>query len=201
LPRDRIVELYLVLWVVGATLFYVLFAPFMAARHALLVLPPVTLLLMARWGAALRRDSRIFALLLTACVSAALVLADWRFADFYRVEADSLARSLPPTGVWASGHWGWQWYAERDGFAQVDVRSSSLAAGDLLLIAREANPQPLSPPLALERLRTDTERASWQPFCTSRNGGFYGYRAVSETPWSLSRACVHHIDILRVRTE
>jgi 4-amino-4-deoxy-L-arabinose transferase-like glycosyltransferase len=201
LPRERIVELYLVLWVVGTTLFYVLFAPFMAARHALLVLPPVTLLLMARWGAALTRDSRIFALLVGVCVSTSLALADWRFADFYRAEADSLASSLPAVHAWASGHWGWQWYTERHGIVQVDVRSSPLAVGDLVLVAREANPQPLTQPLALEHLRTDTERPAWQPFCTSRNGGFYGYRALMQTPWSLTRACVHHIDILRMRTE
>jgi hypothetical protein len=71
----------------------------------------------------------------------------------------------------------------------------------VLVIARQANPQPLTRPLAVERLRTDAERPSWLPFCTSRNGGFYGYRAVTQTPWSLSPACVHHIDILRVRTE
>jgi len=198
-PRAALPGIYVALWLAATSLFYVLFAPFMAARHALLVLPAILLGLLARWGESLPRAARLFGLALTVVVSAGLTLEDWHFAEFYRQEAATLSRTLPPAPrAWASGHWGWQWYAERHGFAELDVRASPLHSGELLLIAREADPQPPLQAVSLERLRTDTEAASWQPFCVGHNGGLYAYRGLLQTPWSFSRACVHHIDILRV---
>ena len=120
--------IYLLLWVLGTTAFYVMFSPFIAARHLLLILPALTLMLVVRWNGSLTREFRIFGLALTVIVSAGLCVSDWRFAEFYKLEAAKLAQSLSPAGsVWASGHWGWQWYATQRGFRQVNVRSSDPA--------------------------------------------------------------------------
>jgi 4-amino-4-deoxy-L-arabinose transferase-like glycosyltransferase len=199
--------LYLFLWLVGTTAFYVLFSPFIAARHVLLILPPVILLLVSRWDSSLTRSSRVFGLAITVLVSAGLCLSDWRFAAFYRSEAITLTRSLPRTGtIWISGHWGWQWYTERNGLQQVDVRSSQLHPEDLLLVAREVDHQALVRPVALRLLRTDTEtHPLLNLFCTGRHAvRFYDSwdeglpRFFERAPWSLSRTCINHVDIFRV---
>ncbi len=98
---------YLLLWAVGTTAFYAMFAPFIASRHVLLILPPVTLLLGMHWGSSLGRQARYFAISLTFVVSLGLCVSDWRFAGFYADEAAALKAWLPPAGAkWASGHWG-----------------------------------------------------------------------------------------------
>jgi 4-amino-4-deoxy-L-arabinose transferase-like glycosyltransferase len=189
---------YLLLWVAGTSAFYVRFAPFIAARHVLPILPAVTLLLGARWGVSLTRGSRIFGLALTVVVSAGLCLSDWRFAEFYKIEAARLAQSLPAGRLWASGHWGWQWYASQNGFREIDVRSSDLRPGDYLVVADNLDRQPLESPPPMRLVRTDTqERSLLNLFCTGRNFRFYtsDYKAA---PWSLSRDCVNRVTVFQI---
>jgi len=192
-------ELYLMLWLLGTTAFYVLFAPFIAARHVLLVLPPLTLLLVAHCGPSLTRESRVFGLAFMVIVSAGLCLSDWRFADFYQREAAKLAQSLPKAGrVWVSGHWGWQWYAERKGFREIDTRLPDLRPGDYLVVPSEVHHETLPAPPPMRLVRTDAQD---QPllnlFCTGREGRFYlsDYRTA---PWSLSRDCLNHVMVFQV---
>ena len=191
--------IYLLLWVLGTTAFYVVFAPFIAARHVLLVLPAVTLLLLARWDGQFTRGSRIFGLAITLIVSAGLCLSDWRFAEFYKLESAKLAQSLSTTGaVWVSGHWGWQWYATRNGFREVDVRSSHLRPGDYFVVANEVNHQRLKAPPPMRLVRTDTQDDSLLDlFCTGRSVRFYA-SDYHVAPWSLSRNCLNHVSVFRI---
>ena len=125
LTPDTAPVLYLVLWAGGTTLFYVLLSPLIAVRHVLLILPPLWLIAGYRHGKSLRGASMAFGLTMTVLLSAGLGISDWRFAEFERNEAPALMRWLPKTGtVWASGHWGWQWYTGLAGMPQVDVEKS-----------------------------------------------------------------------------
>jgi 4-amino-4-deoxy-L-arabinose transferase-like glycosyltransferase len=197
--REAAPTLYMFLWIAGTTIFYVLFSPFMAARHVLLILPPVSLLLVARWGGALTSASKVFGLALTVVISAGLCLSDWRFAAFYRSEARMLARALPKSGgVWASGHWGWQWYAEQNGLPQLDVVSTPLWPGNLLVVTDEAEAQRRRRTERLSLVRTDAEtHPLLNLFCTGREARFYAYN-FTQAPWSLSRACLNHVYVFRV---
>jgi 4-amino-4-deoxy-L-arabinose transferase-like glycosyltransferase len=198
-------RIYLVLWVFGTTAFYVRFAPFIAARHVLLILPALTLLLVSRWSSSLTRGSKHFGLALTMIVSAGLCLSDWRFAEFYKSEAARLAQLLPAAGtIWASGHWGWQWYATQNGFREVDARSSHLQPGDYLAVADDIAHERLKAPPPMRLLWTDTQGGSLlNLFCTGRHARFYvSYYKVA--PWSLSGDCLNHVtvfQILNVRDE
>ncbi len=191
--------IYLLLWVLGTTAFYVIFSPFIAARHLLLILPALTLLVVAHWGGSLTRESRIFGLALTVIVSAGLCVSDWRFAEFYKLEAAKLAQSLSTAGtVWASGHWGWQWYATQNGFREVDVRSSVLRPGDYFVVADDVDHQPLQVPQSMRLVRTDTQHgALLNLFCTGRNVRFYASN-YKVAPWSLSRDCLNHVTVFEI---
>ncbi|MGI3781601.1 MAG: hypothetical protein ACRYG2_12580, partial [Janthinobacterium lividum] len=188
----------LLLWLVGGTVFYVLFAPFIATRHVLLVLPPLLLLFGTFFGPRLSRWAQGFALGLTILVAAGLCLGDWQFASFYRTSAAQVASSLPHTGtVWTSGHWGWQWYAEQNGMQQVDRDAIHFRPGDYVVIGDdvEALPDLVGPNLTLVRRVTEQD-PTLSLFCTGRAVRFYA--SGLKGPWSLSRDCVGHLSIYAV---
>jgi 4-amino-4-deoxy-L-arabinose transferase-like glycosyltransferase len=191
-------RIYLALWVFGTTAFYVRFSPFVAARHVLLILPPLTLLLFSRWSWSLTWRSRSFALCLTLIVSAGLCLSDWRFAEFYKSEAAKLAQTLSTTGnVWFSGHFGWQWYATQNGFHEVDAQFSHLRPGDFLVAADDLNYENMNVP-HMRLVRTDRQGGPLlNLFCTGRNARFY-ISDYKTAPWSLSRDCVKHLTVFQI---
>ena len=103
-----------------------------------------------------------------------------------------------PGAIWASGHWGWQWYAEHNGFPQIDVRASPLKAGDLLLVGREVDHENVLPQYSLRLVRVDTQDHPLENLvCSGRPARFYAF-SYRQGPWSLSRSCLHHLDIYRV---
>jgi hypothetical protein len=195
LARSEAPRLYLLLWIGATTAFYVLFAPFIAARHVLLILPPVILLLVAGWRENLTMPAKVFGLAITAVISAGLIIDDWSFADFYRTEAGVLARMRPAAGrVWIDGHWGLQWYADRVGVPEIDVRATRPAAGDLLAFG--AAREPLVRPPPLKSLRVDIERPpNLDVFCANHLYDVTYKQAV----WSLGRRCHDaRLEIFRV---
>lgn len=197
--RDYIKSIYILLWIFGTTAFYVVLSPFIAARHVLLILPAILLIITIKWRGALTKSSMIFGLCITVVVSAGLCISDWQFAAFYRSEAVALERSLPNKGtIWTNGHWGWQWYAQLAGFKEVDIKASRVRAGDLLVVPEQVNHQPLSQPVALSLIRTDYEANSvLNVFCTGRDVRFYEY-SYRQGPWSLSRNCLNRVDVFEV---
>jgi 4-amino-4-deoxy-L-arabinose transferase-like glycosyltransferase len=132
-------------WLLGVSAFIVLLAPFVAVRHALLIVP-VFLLVPGR--ELLRRLSGPWlaaAGVATAGLGLALGVSDWVFADVYRQEAGRIMAKLgPDRTVWFVGHWGWQWYAANAGMKQYDYRFSRLREGDYVVVPLYADQQPLS---------------------------------------------------------
>ena len=214
LRRDPSIVLIL-LWFLGGTAFYLLFAPFIAVRHVLLVIPPVLLFFGLCFGAGLSRWAKGFGLGLTVLVAAGLCLGDWQFASFYKTSAAQVAASLPPTDrVWTSGHWGWQWYAEEAGMRQVNGAALDLREGDWVVVGddvralprlvqprlgrtRLGRPHPGRPHLVLVR-QVVQQDPGLSLFCTARGVRFYSTSAFG--PWSLSRDCVGHLSVYRVES-
>ena len=191
--------IYLFLWIAGTSVFYVLFAPFIAARHVLLILPAITLFLVGGWRQQLSRGSKVFGLVLTIALSMGLCISDWRLAEFYRSEVLILTRSLPAGAVWVSGHWGWQWYATQAGFHEVDLGASVPQPGDYLVVADEADPQSLvGLSESLLFVHRDVQDAPLlNLFCTGRPLRFY-HSGARFAPWSLSSNCVNHVTVYQV---
>lgn len=197
---DAAPSLYLLFWIGGTSLFYVLFAPFIAARHVLLIIAPVTIVVLQGIGGGPSRSSKLFGLGLTILVSLGAGVSDWRFADFYKVEASRLPALVPHDGhkLWADGHWGWQWYAARAGVRELDIRKTPFNVGDLIALGDEADHQPIARHLNLTPVRTDTETLPLlNLFCTGLPDTLY-LNTLQEPPWTLARHCVNHMEILRV---
>ncbi len=192
-------QLYLLLWVFATTLFYILFVPFIAARHILLVLPPVILLLLLRWGSSLRTSSRIFAIAFTLVLSTGLCISDWNFAQFFRHEAAQLARNHSGNNtIWTLGGYGWQWYSDQDGLRELNVDSSPVRVGDQVAVYDDGVHLAPQPWLHLSLLRTDGEGSlPLDLFCTGRPVRFY-LSPFALGPWSVSRNCGNQLSIYQV---
>jgi hypothetical protein len=169
-------------WVLSALALAVFAAPFPAARHVLLAMPALLVLVTRAFPPA--PAAARAALAATAALGAALAVSDWRRADVYREEAQAIPS---PARTWTVGHWGWQWYATQRGLREYAPGQSRLAPGDLLVAPQSIHRQRFSaedaailrpvaikavPPTALDFLRTVTPA-----------GGLYYYWAA--VPWTV----------------
>lgn len=135
-------ERMLLCWIVSAAGFVVVLAPFMAARHVLLALPPILLLTNAWLLVRIRITfAKSAAVILTVMLTTLLSLADRWYADIYSAQAVSIRATLPPDStIWFNGNWGWQWYAEQAGmtlFSKLPDRASP-AVGDYFVTTDSA---------------------------------------------------------------
>lgn len=135
-------------------------SPFIAVRHALLVLPALTLLVLRR--AEVPRARAIAVGAATILIGLAVSGADRVQAGAYREAGQRYReRGATPGRVWFVGHWGWQWYAADAGMLAYDPGVSILAPGDLLVRPRLPDPQALDP--ADEAVLTQVEETEIPP--------------------------------------
>jgi len=203
-PDDT--NLILMLWLAGAALFIVLFAPFMAIRHLLPAVAPVLLLL----GRNLRTGPRAAAaaLALTAGLGVWLAASDFAYAEVYPTAATEIAASLPASGAtrWTVGHWGWQWYAEQAGLQEYDVARSALKAGDYLVAPALPHQQRLPEADAQRLVLVQTLTVEGTPLTWLRTmspagrGGYYNFSIVSGSlPWTISTRPLDTFQVFQVR--
>jgi 4-amino-4-deoxy-L-arabinose transferase-like glycosyltransferase len=139
------------LWIIGTIFFIVQFAPFIAVRHILLILPPVLLLLGNFIEQNNIRDTaKITAVIVTAFIGMIFSISDYHYADLNRNYAIKIKSTLPTDArIWQVGHWGWQWYAKKQGMLQYDLGQSELRIGDYLVIPEFIDRQQIAIPVHL----------------------------------------------------
>lgn len=187
-------------WAAGAAAFIVLLAPFIAMRHVLLALPAVVLLALTAipakpptgWAAA----AVLVALLSTSVVAS----ADRWYAGVYRDEAKRLRERLPPSArIWTTGHWGWQWYAAKNGMMQIIPRQSRLSAGDVIVYPESVHRQPLPGDVVAAVVDAiPVAPTNWVRAFASPNAGFYATSAFEQLPWAVRRGPIETFHVLRV---
>lgn len=131
--RANVAEATLVIWLISGTLFLVTFPPFMATRHALLLVVPLFILALREKQLRLPGRAAAGAVLgLWAVFAVFIFVNDLQFARFYRDMAPRAAAMAGP-GAYTHGHWGWQWYAARAGLAEYDSKATRLKPGEILV--------------------------------------------------------------------
>jgi len=206
-PAD-VRSIVMFLWIGGHFAFYSLFAPFMASRHVLLVLPALLIVAAQLLPKPVPRIDAAFGLAATLLLTTMIGWADWRFAAFFRNEAKTIAAGVPAgSRIWFYGGWGWQWYALQAGFHAVDIENSEMKSGDYLVapgdeaLSRTFIIDKLSSQSPITLIRTDNKTLGWGDlFCTARPSHFYGvpYAWLPEGPWTLSTNCFNRLDLYRV---
>lgn len=193
------------LWVAAGASFIVLYAPFMATRHVLLVIVPISLLL-ARSVEPPSLAWRSAMVLLTASLSLVLGVSDWTWANFYKEKAVAIRRELPATAnIYFTGHWGWQWYAKQNGMKQLEALKPQLEIGDYLVypLAVADNQTlkniPADRKLALQKIYR--EPFSLLTFFSTGDSARFYASDTEQAPWIISFNAIPPILVFQVQAK
>lgn len=207
-PEDRFCAVWL-----GGTLVFSLFVNWhVNAADALLAAPPALVWLfrdgLLRPG---RRAGWIW-IGVGLVASLALLVADVRQRDVYREVVPRIVREIgdQPGARWFVGHWGWQYYLEREGFRAVvpaqyeaSYGRSELEPGDWLASARNVSQLDVSRNLDRFAMRPvgRWREADGLPLHVTNpdaGAGFYSHQA-GHVPFAWSRdAPLEEVVLLRV---
>ncbi|TDI87636.1 MAG: hypothetical protein E2O78_00820 [Caldithrix sp.] len=195
-------DLLLFAWLVGALLFIILFAPAIAVRHVLLIIPP-TLLLLGKSLASISKRTLILTVVLNTAFAILFGVSDYVYADVYRHYAKGIkAKYAKANAIWFTGHWGWKWYAQQSGMKEYDYLQTNLEDGDLLVAPDMVDKQKIKTE-DFERLQKIDEIVVAGTAATFSRvgpmGGFYA-SSIRRLPWILSWEPVEKFIIYRYET-
>lgn len=188
-------DVILLTWIAAISGFVILFAPFVASRHVLLIIPPV-LLLGGRWVDTISLTNARQSVVVAAVITVILAVSDWQFADFYRQKANEAATRVPRQNrIWTAGHWGWQWYAQQNGFKEVQADSMQFRTGDYLVKPQGIDSQRIPDGVRLQQVDYLTTPYNWFLFIsTSYYNCFYRKGAA----WAYSKFPIDTVKIYKV---
>lgn len=138
-------ETFLLLWFWGIFFMNIL-AEFAAARFVLILVPPlIFLLIRIAEKKALTQKVSLAGIVLTLMLGLLVSYGDYRYANCYRDFALKKVVSFKEEGrkVWFRGHWGFQYYMEREGFEYLAIDRMP-ARGDLIIMPSIVDHEPLS---------------------------------------------------------
>lgn len=189
-------EFVVLLYIGALSLFILLFAPFMATRHILLILPFILL-----FGAVLfdRVPKWVNNLTLAISISLAVALgiSDYVYADFYRKMTAEV--NLPKiTTTWSRGHWGWQWYSKKAGMEFYSTQNSRVKKGDLMVFPGNIPLQALRDDIELTLLRKEWKTPGCYTFFSVSDEGSLYSNNMKIPPWTFSLQPIDTIYIYRV---
>ncbi len=176
-------SLLLVLWVLGVVVFAVVLNWTINGRSLLPALPAVGILLARRLdlrgpeSSPVRHGWLLGPVLLAAALSLMLARADAGLANTNRLAAEQLCAKYhtPGNTVWFEGHWGFQYYMEKQGGCAIDLNDPKKASGDILIIPANAS-NLYEPPMELVRLVATVDYLSdahWATMNKAAGAGFY----------------------------
>jgi hypothetical protein len=186
---------FLVLWLPVTLLFFVAFAEMISARYILLSLPPLFLVVLDRasWPAS------SYAFAVTAVLSIALAISDYRFVNSYPdwVRQDAVPLQQQGFRIWNASESGLRFYLEQKGIQTLDLSDLRPRGGELVVRQASFN-YGLSidlEPLLVNILKTDlVDRYPLRTFSRDAGAGFHDSH-FGLVPFSFSRAPLDHLEI------
>lgn len=199
------------LWVLGALSVPMVYV-FFASKYLLLVQPALILLLTISLSSHLESYVRYATPWVAAVFGVALLIAfaDFQLANSYRragMQIGELATARPEAQLWFRGHWGFQFYLEKQNGKALEADPQGerqLRPGDWLAVASYPAPVWLSDSLK-ERLKKAMTLAYplRMPIRTMNppaRAGFYA-SATGNLPYSFSRRPLEIIQVYSVITD
>lgn len=194
--------LILYLWLFSGALFIIFFSPFMATRHILLVIVPITLLLAHFIEIHHSFFWSVTAFLLSTFLALSLGISDLIWANYYREKAALIKSELPSkTNIYFSGHWGWQWYAKQNGMQQLEALNPQIQPGDYLVYPTGIAQQRLDripSNLYLKAIKKYIEPPSILTFFKTDRARFY-VSSFEDVPWVINRHPFDEIIVYQVQ--
>jgi 4-amino-4-deoxy-L-arabinose transferase-like glycosyltransferase len=182
----------LLAWVSGGALFIILFAPFVAVRHLIMVVPAILLVSGKFVLPELRKPWIYGGLVATISLGVLLGISDWKHADVYRSSAQEIRDLLgKDSTLWHRGHWGWHWYAKKAGIKQYDMADTVFRKGDYLVTPHDVHKQNLRKTQApqLKQVRIIRKSSDWNILFRTMGGGagYYKSDLYHNLPWNIER--------------
>lgn len=178
--------------------FLVLFAPFMASRHLLLILPFVIWILKPYFQKATQFTLNL-TLFISIFMAIALAISDWFYADYYRVTAHKISQKINSSKVYTRGHWGWQWYSKKEGFKEYGKDSTLLNINDIIIGPQNISKQDLHPSLVLETIYKENPASTLFTFLSGNDYASMYNASSKRTSWKLSKQPIDTLVIMRVK--
>lgn len=191
----RTPQFTMALFVAGISTFIILFAPFNATRHVLLIIP-FLILIGYRQIEEMKGIVKAFVLFLSVGLGVLLGISDWIYADFYRKSA---AKIEVRQNTWSIGHWGWQYYSQKAGMKIYSTRQDSeVNIGDLFIFPTDISKQKLSTSIKLDTIEFITETPDMWTFFSGKNFASMYNSDIDKPAWSLSKCPIDTIFVCRV---
>jgi len=188
-------ELILVLFFLSLSSFLLLFAPFMASRHLLLVFPFVLLM---SYPLLEKASNKVKIATVTSgfVLGILLGISDYQYAGYYRKMAQI---DLPKDHTnWTVGHWGWKWYASKNGLKEYDTLQKQVKKNDLFIFPKDIPKQKISKNIQLELIDKKWEEANLSTFLSGNNFASMYNSYLDKPAWTLSKKPIDTIFIYRV---
>lgn len=184
------------LYVSALSAFILLLAPFNATRHILLIIPFI-LLYANRFIVNVIKSINLMTVGVTIILGLLLGISDYKYADYYREMASELAPSSNKT-IWTTGHWGWQWYSEKNGMKQYNTDQSEVKQGDYLIYPHNIPRQKLSKKIRISLVDKKWHEANLLTFFSVSNYASMYSSSLEIPPWTLSKRPIDTILIYRI---
>ncbi len=183
------------LFISSMGLFIILFAPFIATRHIMLIVPFVL------WFGSHLIDKAGSVNKLSIVVSIVFTIlfgvSDWTYADYYRKAASD--KIYPLKGmVWTAGHWGWQWYAEQNDMQEYSTNDTTVKVGDYMIYPVDISRSDFNPKLKMKVIEKRWEEPSTLTFISGSNFASFYNSSLNVPPWTLSKIPIDTIYVCRV---
>ncbi len=200
--------LFLAFWLAVILLGAILALPFGAARYVLPALPPLVLLLVRGWQAALATGGRGRAVVALVVLQgfglgAVLSLADAELADRYRRVALQVRHDNPTRRLWFVGEWGFRHYMGTVGGRFLRSTDLSPDVGDLVVRPAIAGMHEMPPGVKRRAVRTHEIplQSRWPIRLMSfdARAGWYSHHW-GFLPWAFSHTPLETIEIFEVRS-
>jgi len=189
----------IIIYILAISTFLVLFAPFNATRHILLLIPFI-LLFSNKYFEVTQGIINTLVVIISILLGLLLGISDWVYSDFYRKHATNIAYNH--SRVWSIGHWGWQWYSVKAGMLiyskdnELNVRN-----GDLIVTPINISKQELSKEIKLDTVSFITETPTFFTFFSGKNNASLYISSFNRPVWNLSNATIDTIFIFKVKHE
>jgi 4-amino-4-deoxy-L-arabinose transferase-like glycosyltransferase len=191
-------DLILFLFIGALMSFIILFAPFIATRHILLILP-FALLFSAKQISIAPRTVNLSVISLTIILGILIGISDWKYADYYREMASEI--KLPKDKkVWTAGHWGWQWYSKQNGMIEYSTNQSELNVGDLIVYPGGVSIQEFNKNTKLSVIEKVWDEPTLLTFVSGNNQASMYSSYLNKVPWTLSKSPIDTIFICEVES-
>lgn len=186
-------------YIIGFSAFIVLFAPFNATRHFILLIPFI-LLFGHKQFETTRGIINKFVIIVSIVLGILLGISDWIYADFYRKNIHNI--KITDNRVWSIGHWGWQWYSKKAGMLIYSkVNELKVRNGDVIVFPKDISQQQLSKDIQIDTIRFITQSPTFFTFFSGKNFASMYNSFIDKPAWSLSNVPIDTIFICEVKKE